>query len=89
MDRQENALASITTSSWNLQTMSRPLLYTYCLLYPYSTLLATGGHSTNDIAIYSLPTFDPVAVCENGHADWVIIIYDIGMLHVSGFWDVG
>lgn len=31
---------------------------------PSQTVLATGAENTNDIAFYSLPTFDPLAIGE-------------------------
>jgi hypothetical protein len=57
---------------------------------PSRTLLATGAENVNDVAIYSLPDLEPVAVGYNAHSYW---IFDMLWLNddylVSGSGDNG
>ncbi|XP_022086935.1 DDB1- and CUL4-associated factor 12-like [Acanthaster planci] len=41
---------------------------------PSKTLLATGADNPDNVALYKLPSFDPVFLGENCHEDWIFAI---------------
>lgn len=76
MDLATGAMDQIPSlkSSTNSRAAMCPCGIHSIAVNPSRTMLATGAENTNDLAIYKLPTFDPICVGERGHTDWIFDI---------------
>ncbi|XP_057380840.1 DDB1- and CUL4-associated factor 12 homolog isoform X1 [Daphnia carinata] len=70
LNKKELFSIPLLTSLQNRQPESQCGIHALAI-NPSQSVLATGAENTNDIAFYSLPTFDPLAIGEGAHGDWM------------------